>query len=343
MKILKIYASDNESIIAYHGSSDPNLTISEIDVTSYRPKPGFHCGTKQQALTRIKNIHNRSGYLYEVKINAKNMLYLSKGLSEDWYRFQSYVNHATNPNEAMLSAAERNFRPEEILQTLRDCGYDCVSYPNDKAFEGEGTSYMIIDKSCIASMKLIGEVENNVIKENKQMKRVIKSSIQEERPSDYLISCIQDGVIGMESVLSQVLDYLSEDDIKQINEQLGLYDVDSSKKVVKASSGSKFDEMKEQLNSEWQDGLNPLDERTDAGQYVINLSVEIEDELGIFSEPSIQGGFGGVWLYDELGNEVASNIDYQDFNEKLIDCVLSSSNEQEAKNKMKEYYEKLIS
>ena len=175
------------------------------------------------------------------------------------------------------------------------------------------------------------------------MKRVIKSSIHEESPSDYLISCIQDGVIDTKTVISEILKYLSEDDIKQINEQLGLYDVDSSKKVVKASSGSRFEEMKEQLDSEWQDSLDPLDERTVAGEYVIDLSVEVENELGIFSETSVQGGFGGVWFYDELGNELASDIDYQDFNEELIDCVLSASNEQEAKNKMKKYYEKLIS
>lgn len=169
MKILKIYAADNQSITAYHGSSDPNLTISDIDVISYRSEPGFHCGTRKQALTRIKNLHNGSGYLYEVRINARNMLYVSEDLSEHWYRFQTYVDYATNPNKAMLSAAERNPRPAEVLQTLRDCGYDCVSYPNDKDFEGKGISYMILDKSCISSMKLVGEVDNNVIKETKQM------------------------------------------------------------------------------------------------------------------------------------------------------------------------------
>lgn len=344
MKLLRIYSSESLNTVAYHGSGDPNLTISKIDVTSYRAEPGFHCGTKEQALNRIKNLHNGSGYLYEVHIDARNILELSDDLGDQWSRFTSYVDHAVNPNNKLLSYEDEYgvVRPSAVTNTLRTCGYDCVMYPN--RYEGKGTSYMIIDKSCISYMKLLGKVENNEIKESIRMKRVIKSSLQkEERPSDYLISCIQDDVIGMKTVLSEVLKYLSEDDIREVNEALGLYDIDSSTKVVKASNISKFDSMKEQLNSEWRTGLDPLDERTDAGEYVIDLSLEVEKDLGIFSEPSIQGGFGGVWLYNESYHKLAADVDYQDFNETLINCVLSSSNEQEAKNKMKKYYEKLIS
>ena len=54
----------------------------------------------------------------------------------------------------------------------------------------------------------------------------IKASYLQEHPSDYLISCIQDGVIGMESVLSELLHHVSEDDIREVNDALGLYDLD---------------------------------------------------------------------------------------------------------------------
>lgn len=351
MKLLRIYASDNQNITAYHGSDDPNLTTSKIDVTSYRSEPGFHCGTKQQALTCIKNLYSGSGYLYEVRINARNMLHVSEDLSEDWYRFQSYANYAINPNNAMLSAAERNPRPAEVLQTLRDCGYACVSYPNDKAFEGEGTSYMIIDKSCISSMKLAGEVENNVIKENKQMKRVIESSLQnEERSSNYLISCIQDGTIEMETVFAEILKYLSEDDIKEVNEELGLYDLYSTRQncrnclPIKAASDDRFQQMKEEIREEREDGIDPLYEETAAGKYVAKLAANIEDELNIFSEFSMRYGSGVVWIYDgDTEDELASHIDYNEFNDRLLDCVEESDNEVEAMDKMRKYYKSLIS
>ena len=47
-------------------------------------------------------------------------------------------------------------------------------------------------------------------------RKIYATNIHEEKPSDYLISCLQDGVVSMKTVLSEFISRTSEDDIKEI-------------------------------------------------------------------------------------------------------------------------------
>ena len=57
------------------------------------------------------------------------------------------------------------------------------------------------------------------------MKSIRANYYYEERPSDYLISCLQDGLIGVMDVVAEMIACLSEDEIREVNEALGLYDI----------------------------------------------------------------------------------------------------------------------
>lgn len=57
------------------------------------------------------------------------------------------------------------------------------------------------------------------------MKKMITANMIEENPSDYLISCLQDGVISEWAVLREFIAYCSEDDIREIIDTLGLYEL----------------------------------------------------------------------------------------------------------------------
>lgn len=48
------------------------------------------------------------------------------------------------------------------------------------------------------------------------------STYDSEAPSDFLISCIQDGVVSAMTVLSEFMHYCSESDISKVITQLGL-------------------------------------------------------------------------------------------------------------------------
>lgn len=57
------------------------------------------------------------------------------------------------------------------------------------------------------------------------MKKMITANMIEEKPSDYLISCLQDGIISEQVVLREFISFCSEDDIREIIDTLGLYDL----------------------------------------------------------------------------------------------------------------------
>ena len=113
------------------------------------------------------------------------------------------------------------------------------------------------------------------------------------------------------------------------------------KRYVKSST--EYKRIKDELEAELEDGIDPLHELTEAGEYVNYLCSSVEDELNVYAEPSVQAGQGGVWFYDNTTDEtVAGGYDYQDFNNKIVELALEASNEGEFKSSYKSYLERMI-
>jgi len=73
------------------------------------------------------------------------------------------------------------------------------------------------------------------------------------------------------------------------------------------------------------------------------LQSQVEDKLGVWLEPSIQGGMGEIWIYsNDDDSTLAEDIDYQGFNETVLDAAYSSKNKTEFMKWYKSYLESLI-
>lgn len=103
-----------------------------------------------------------------------------------------------------------------------------------------------------------------------------------------------------------------------------------------------WDRLKSELQSESNNDINSIYEQTSAGSYVDSLAQSVEDEMGIYAEPSIQGGIGGVWIYDNDDNVLVEDLDYETFCESIIDCALSSKTEKDCLNKLHKLYQSWI-
>ena len=59
------------------------------------------------------------------------------------------------------------------------------------------------------------------------MKKYVKANYSTSYlPSEYLISCLQDGLVSEREVLSEFMSFCSEDDIQAIIESLGLNEIE---------------------------------------------------------------------------------------------------------------------
>jgi len=98
-----------------------------------------------------------------------------------------------------------------------------------------------------------------------------------------------------------------------------------------------------QLQREAEDGIDSLYKQTDAGSKLESIQQEVENALGIWLEPSIQAGRGGIWFYSsEDDSTLASNYDYQTFNEDTIDMAIESKNKTEFKKRYQDYLENIL-
>ena len=92
------------------------------------------------------------------------------------------------------------------------------------------------------------------------------------------------------------------------------------------------------------ESCDPLYEGTEAGEHINSLCAKVEKKLHLYVEPSIQGGQGGVWIFDESSNDdaILEGYDYQTFNKEIIDIALNSRSSQEFKQLYMQYLNKLI-
>lgn len=122
--------------------------------------------------------------------------------------------------------------------------------------------------------------------------------------------------------------------------------LDASGERVKLQTQPKrrtnWSKLQEQIENDLE-YCDPLYEDTEAGSMLNSIVQSIEDKLNIYVEPSIQGGVGGIWIYDIKTDEtLVEDYDYQSFNEVIIDICLDSKNKTEFQKKVKAFYEDLI-
>lgn len=98
-----------------------------------------------------------------------------------------------------------------------------------------------------------------------------------------------------------------------------------------------------QLRSEAEDGVDSLYEQTSAGNEITSLCTDVENKLRIWLEPSIQGGRGGIWFYSsEDDSTLASDYDYQTYNDNVLSIALDSKNVTEFRNKYKSFVQSIL-
>lgn len=91
------------------------------------------------------------------------------------------------------------------------------------------------------------------------------------------------------------------------------------------NSDAKFVAMQDIIRSDYERGIDPLYKNSDAADYFNDIMQDIEEEIGLFLEPSIQGGQGKIDFYDTDDNdEYMGWIDYAKFNDGCVRQILRS-------------------
>lgn len=114
---------------------------------------------------------------------------------------------------------------------------------------------------------------------------------------------------------------------------------DTSKSIRK----SPWMSLMNKLQSELEEGIDPLYEQTSVGEELDTVCRSVEDKLGVYLEPSIQGGFGGIWIYSkEDDSTLVENYDYQDYNDEVINIALNSKTKREFQTNYKQFLQSII-
>ena len=111
------------------------------------------------------------------------------------------------------------------------------------------------------------------------------------------------------------------------------------KPKVKKPRTSGYNKMIAQLQSESEDGINSIYEQTESGYYIDSIVQDFEDSLGIWSEPSIQGGHGSIIFRDKGTDEVLLEKDYEEYCDDIIDMALQSKSKKDFISQLKQYYD----
>lgn len=99
-----------------------------------------------------------------------------------------------------------------------------------------------------------------------------------------------------------------------------------------------WEDVQNSLQSDFESGIDPIYRQTDAGSYIEGLCQDVESEMGVWLEPSIQAGNGGIWIYSsDDGRCIAEDIDYAGFNDTCIDLALRVNSEEEFKSAYRNY------
>lgn len=144
--------------------------------------------------------------------------------------------------------------------------------------------------------------------------------------------------IAARPVNPEILAKLANDDEDEVVRET------ASKTMKPKSRKSPWTSVLKQLEADCEKYGDPLYEQTEAGEYIQNKCIEVENSLGVWIEPSVQAGTGGVWIYSKDDDTaLVEDYDYQTFNDGILDLVVRSSNLSEFKKKYKAYLKELLS
>ena len=87
-----------------------------------------------------------------------------------------------------------------------------------------------------------------------------------------------------------------------------------------------FEHMQDVFYDECIDGIEPLYEGTEAGEYVLSLCSEVEEQLNLSTGPSIQMGMEDMFIVAEDG--ATAIVDPEEFNYWLSNLFEESQDKQ---------------
>lgn len=156
--------------------------------------------------------------------------------------------------------------------------------------------------------------------------------------SDESSHIIREGVAGNPSADARTLEKLASDELKNV--RYAVSKNPSFKDTRKMSSS--WEKLITDLELDCENG-DPLYEDTPAGSKIMDLCHQVEDKLGLYVEPSVQVGMGGVWIYDSDNSTVVEDYDFETFDDEIIELAIQSKSEADFRNAYQNYLEGLIS
>lgn len=100
-------------------------------------------------------------------------------------------------------------------------------------------------------------------------------------------------------------------------------------------------ELLKNLKADLNNYVDPIYEQTSEGMELQLLCGEVDKNKGIQCIPSIQLGIGSMEFYDKQENFISS-MDYQDYNNEIIDIAFDSKHTSEFKNKYSKFLDSVI-
>ena len=139
------------------------------------------------------------------------------------------------------------------------------------------------------------------------------------------------------------LELLANDGDRDVREAVAKNPNTPPRLVETKSKKFSWSKLIRRLKYEAENGFDPLYEETSAGSELLSICYSVQDKLGIWLEPSIQGGHGEIWFYSSADDStLASNYDFETFNDNVISLALESRNKTEFSNKYKDFIQSIL-
>lgn len=108
------------------------------------------------------------------------------------------------------------------------------------------------------------------------------------------------------------------------------------------TSNMSWKSLRSGLLKEMNNGVDPLYEETKYGSRLLQVCSDVENHLGLLLEPSVQGGWGSIFVYDKNTEDLISEIDFERYNETILNNATNTYTEQAFKVWYKSFLESLI-
>lgn len=91
------------------------------------------------------------------------------------------------------------------------------------------------------------------------------------------------------------------------------------------------------LEAEAEDGIDSIYEQTEAGEALEGVCAEVENQLGVWLEPSIQGGQGSIDILSSDDDTRLGTLDFSDYTYEVCNMAASCSSKNSFKQQYAEY------